>query len=217
MPNILENTDAYHLNKIQMSNISFVLLHYRCPQYKDVPAGCVTVPDPQDPSCCTVPKCSFQGATASTSGSGGLIPHINPRPTSIVEVKTSIHKPGTPSRRFIYLYQEVLNQDVLYIFLPRGTPSEVIYMFTMRYSIRTFYIFLTRGTPSRVLYIFTRRYSIKSFIYFYHEVLHQTFYIFLPRGTPSRVLYIFTERYSVKSFIYFYHEELHQEFYIFIP
>ncbi|XP_071091876.1 uncharacterized protein [Haliotis cracherodii] len=49
----------------------------RCPQYDNVPADCSMVPDPQDPMCCTVPKCMFGSTSGGTSGQGN-IPVLSP-------------------------------------------------------------------------------------------------------------------------------------------
>ncbi|XP_046570033.1 uncharacterized protein LOC124278355 [Haliotis rubra] len=42
----------------------------RCPLYYNVPKGCTELPDPMDPTCCTVPHCDFKPTSGSISGTG---------------------------------------------------------------------------------------------------------------------------------------------------
>ncbi|XP_041376878.1 uncharacterized protein LOC121389349 [Gigantopelta aegis] len=48
----------------------------RCPSYKSIPKECSFVPDPKDPFCCRVPKCTFNPSQGQITGHG--IPTLPP-------------------------------------------------------------------------------------------------------------------------------------------
>ncbi|XP_070202959.1 uncharacterized protein [Littorina saxatilis] len=53
----------------------------RCAKFQGIPAGCTSVPDPKDPSCCKVPECPLSPSQGpSFTGSGFVRPSITPPP-----------------------------------------------------------------------------------------------------------------------------------------